>query len=347
MSVSSRATTASRCLKTLLVAIPLIGLGGMTMKTAAANLEAAPDVAPAPSVAYRSVDIDGVRIFYREAGPADAPAVLLLHGFPSSSHMYRDLIPRLADRYRVIAPDYPGFGYSDFPDPQAFGYSFERYAQVMDRFVERIGLARYALYIQDYGAPVGLRLALLAPERVSALVVQNGNAYDEGLSRDWDALKEHWRNPTPASREKLRAWLTADGIRQQYTAGLAEAQAARISPDGWNLDWLLLNRPGNIDVQLDLFGDYRSNVALYPRFQRFFREHRPPTLIVWGRNDPFFTVEGAMAYRRDLPDAELHLLDAGHFALETHATEIATLMREFLGRHLHANSVARQPLTHR
>jgi pimeloyl-ACP methyl ester carboxylesterase len=334
-------------LKRLLAAVPLYCLGGIAMNTAAANPQAAPTVAPAAAITYRSVAIDGVRIFYREAGPADAPALLLMHGFPSSSHMYRDLMPRLADRYRVIAPDYPGFGYSDFPDPKAFGYSFERYAQVVDRFVAHLGLARYALYIQDYGAPVGLRLALLAPERVSALIVQNGNAYDEGLSRDWDALKAHWREPTPASREQLRGWLTADGIRQQYTAGLGEAQAARISPDGWNLDWLLLNRPGNIDVQLDLFADYRSNVELYPRFQRFFREHRPPTLIVWGRNDPFFTVEGAKAYQRDLPDAELHLLDAGHFALETHAAEIAALMREFLGRRLHAKSDARQAPTHR
>lgn len=289
---------------------------------------------PAPGVAYRNIEIDGVRTFYREAGPADAPTLLLMHGFPSSSHMFRELIPGLADRYHVIAPDYPGFGYSDFPDRERFSYSFDSYARLMDRFARRLGLEHYALYIQDYGAPIGLRLALLAPERVSALIVQNGNAYEEGLSADWDALKEYWRDPTARSRDKLRGWLTADGIRQQYTAGLSTEQAARISPDTWSLDWSLLNRPGNIDLQLDLFADYRSNVALYPQFQRFLRERRPPTLIVWGRHDPFFTVEGAQAYRRDIPDAELHLLDTGHFALETHASQIIALIRDFLARRL-------------
>jgi pimeloyl-ACP methyl ester carboxylesterase len=299
----------------------------------ATQVEPAPRAAVATiPTAYRAIVIDGVRIFYREAGPRDGPAVLLLHGFPASSHMYRDLIPRLADRYRVIAPDYPGFGYSDFPDPRRFRYGFEEYARLIDRFARNVELHRHALYIQDYGAPIGLRLALRAPERVTALVVQNGNAYEEGLSKDWDPLKEHWRQPTAASREKLRGWLTAEGIRLQYVAGLPPELAERISPDAWNIDWLLLNRPGNIDVQLDLFGDYQSNVALYAEFQRFFRERRPPTLIVWGRRDPFFTVEGARAYLRDIPNAELHLLDTGHFALETHAAEIAALMREFLGR---------------
>jgi pimeloyl-ACP methyl ester carboxylesterase len=323
-----------RLLGSLLVATASFSSGAIAMQTTKARTRALPVLAAAPAVTYSEVDIDGVRIFYREAGPPDAPTLLLLHGFPSSSHMYRDLIPGLADRYHVLAPDYPGFGYSDFPDRGRFAYTFESYARLIDRFVQRLGLDRHALYIQDYGAPIGLRLALLAPERVSALIVQNGNAYDEGLSADWDALKDHWRNPTPASREKLRGWLSADGIRQQYTAGLDAEQAARISPDTWNLDWALLNRPGNIDVQLDLFGDYRSNVALYPQFQRFLREHRPPTLIVWGRHDPFFTIAGAQAYRRDVPDAELHLLDAGHFALETHAAEITQLMREFLARRL-------------
>jgi pimeloyl-ACP methyl ester carboxylesterase len=285
-------------------------------------------------VAHRSVVIDGVRVFYREAGPRDAPAVLLLHGFPSSSHMFRQLIPALADRYRVIAPDYPGFGNSDFPPADTFRYGFEAYAEVVEKFTRAVGLARYALYLQDYGAPVGLRLALKAPERVTALIVQNGNAYDEGLSAGWEPIKAYWREPTPARREALRGWLNPSGVRFQYVAGLTPALVERVSPDTWTLDWALLSRPGNVEVQLDLFGDYRSNVALYPAFQAYFREHSPPTLIVWGRLDPFFTVEGAKAFQRDLPAAELHLLEAGHFALETHAPEIAALMRDFLARRL-------------
>jgi pimeloyl-ACP methyl ester carboxylesterase len=285
-------------------------------------------------VRHRSIDVEGVRIFYREAGRRDAPTLLLLHGFPSSSHMFRHLMPALADRWHVVAPDYPGFGASEFADPKSFRYSFESYARVVDRFTQALGLERYALYIQDYGAPVGLRLALRAPERVSALVVQNGNAYEEGLSREWEPLQAYWREPTAARREQLRGWLGADGTRAQYTAGLADAQIELLSPDTWVLDWALLSRPGNLDIQLDLFGDYQSNLALYPAFQAFFRERRPPTLIVWGERDPFFTVAGARAYRRDLPQAELHLLDAGHFALETHGQEIAALMRDFLGRHL-------------
>jgi pimeloyl-ACP methyl ester carboxylesterase len=279
---------------------------------------------------YRSAEIDGLKLFYREAGSPDAPALLLLHGFPASSHMFRNLIPALADRYHVVAPDYPGFGYSDFPDRQHFRYGFASYAEIIDKFTQAIGLHRYALYIQDYGAPVGLRLALRAPERVTALIVQNGNAYEEGLSDAWSPIKAYWRDPTPENREKLRGWLTLDGTRSQYTTGLSDAQVELVSPDAWMLDWSLLSRPGNIDLQLDLFGDYRTNVALYPEFQGFFRKHRPPTLIVWGRSDPFFTVAGAQAYRRDLPNAELHLLDAGHFALETNGTEIAAHIRRYL-----------------
>lgn len=279
---------------------------------------------------YKSIRIEGVKLFYREAGAPDAPALLLLHGFPTSSHMFRDLIPALADRYHVVAPDYPGFGYSDFPDRARFPYSFASYAEIIDKFTQAIGLRRYALYVQDYGAPVGLRLALRAPERVTALVVQNGNAYEEGLSDAWGPIKDYWRDPTPANRDKMRVFLTLDGTRTQYTAGLADSQVELVSPDNWMLDWSLLSRPGNIDLQLDLFGDYQTNVALYPDFQAFFRERRPPTLIVWGRFDPFFTVAGAQAYRRDLPDAELHLLDAGHFALETQGPEIAAHIRRFL-----------------
>jgi pimeloyl-ACP methyl ester carboxylesterase len=285
-------------------------------------------------VRHRTIEVDGVRVFYREAGPRDAPTLLLLHGFPSSSHMFRHLMPALADRWHIVAPDYPGFGASEFPDERRFAYGFASYAGLIDRFTQALGLERYALYIQDYGAPIGLRLALRAPERVSALIVQNGNAYEEGLSREWEPLQAYWRDPTPQRREGLRGWLDADGTRAQYTAGLTDAQIELLSPDTWTLDWGLLSRPGNIDLQLDLFADYQSNVALYPQFQRFLRERKPPTLIVWGQRDPFFTVEGALAYRTDVPEAELHLLDAGHFALETHGPEIAALMRAFLSRHL-------------
>ena len=286
----------------------------------------------ASTVEYRTLDVNGVEIFYREAGPREAPTILLLHGFPSSSFMFRELIPALADRYHVIAPDYPGFGQSAFPPANAFAYTFENYARAMDAFVRSLGIERFVLYIQDYGAPIGLRLALLEPERLAGLIVQNGNAYEEGLSDAWDPLKAFWREPTAANREKLRGWLNAEGVREQYIAGVPKGLLSRFSPDTWTLDWSLLNRPGNIDVQLDLFGDYRTNVDLYPRFQAMLRERRPPTLVVWGEHDPFFTTAGALAYRRDVPDAEVHLLEAGHFALETHGAEIASRIRAFLSR---------------
>jgi pimeloyl-ACP methyl ester carboxylesterase len=302
------------------------------LSTAAAAAAAAAAAEPAPAIEYRAVFVDGIRVAYREAGPRDAPTLLLLHGFPSSSFMYRDLIPRLADRWRVIAPDYPGFGDSDFPPPGEYEYTFAQLARTLDRFTAELSLSHYALYIQDYGAPIGLRLALAHPERVSALIVQNGNAYEEGLSGAWDPLKAFWRDPSRDNRERLRGWLTPAGIRQQYLAGVPEALHARFTPDTWTLDWARLSRPGNLDMQIGLFGDYRANVALYPRFQEFLRTRRPPTLIVWGRHDPFFTEAGAGAYLRDLPDAELHLLETGHFALETHAAEIAALMRDFLAR---------------
>lgn len=314
----------------LLIA-PLVA-GSPPARAAGDPDRAAQAAAPDVRVSYHRTEVDGVQIFYREAGPRDAPAVLLLHGFPTSSHMYRELIPALSDRYRVVAPDYPGFGQSDFPPPGRYRYSFESFARTLDGFTRRIGLRRFALYVQDYGAPVGLRLALLGPERITALIVQNGNAYEEGLSPAWDPLKAYWREPSPANREKLRGWLTADGLRGQYAAGLTSEQEAKLSPDTWTLDWALLSRPGNVDVQLDLFADYRTNVDLYPEFQRFFREHRPPALVVWGTRDPFFTVAGARAYARDLPDAEVYLLDAGHFALETSGPQIARLMRDFLSR---------------
>jgi pimeloyl-ACP methyl ester carboxylesterase len=286
------------------------------------------------TVSHHSVFIDGVRVAYREAGPSNAPVLLLLHGFPTSSFMYRDLMPRLADRWRVIAPDYPGFGDSDFPATGEYEYSFAQLSRTLEKFTRILQLRRYALYLQDYGAPVGLRLALAHPERVTALIVQNGNAYEEGFSGAWDPLKAYWRDPSRKNREQLRGWLTAEGMRQQYVAGMPESELSRFAPDTWTLDWARLSRPGNIDMQIGLFGDYRRNVELYPSFQRYFREHRPPMLIVWGLHDPFFTQAGARAYLRDLPDAELHLLDAGHFALETRASRIASLVREFLERRL-------------
>jgi pimeloyl-ACP methyl ester carboxylesterase len=288
-------------------------------------------------VEHRTIEVNGVTVFYREAGPRNATTLLLLHGFPSSSFMYRDLIPALADRYHVLAPDYPGFGQSAFPPPREFAYTFENYARLIEAFVREKRIERFVLYIQDYGAPIGLRLALAQPERLAALIVQNGNAYEEGFSDAWDPLKEYWRAPTAANREKLRGWLNAEGVRLQYVAGAPNELLPRFSPDTWTLDWSLLNRPGNIDVQLDLFGDYRTNVELYPRFQAMLRERRPPTLVVWGEHDPFFTKAGALAFKRDVPDAEVHLLPTGHFALETHGEEIAARIRAFLARSARAD----------
>jgi pimeloyl-ACP methyl ester carboxylesterase len=283
-------------------------------------------------VRHRKVKAGGLDIFYREAGRRDAPTLLLLHGFPTSSHMFRHLIPALADRWHLVAPDYPGFGYSDFPERGAYAYGFAAYAELMAAFTDAIGLGRYALYIQDYGAPVGLRLALLRPDRVTAVIAQNGNAYAEGLSPLWDPLKAYWRDPSPENRKVLQGWLGADGTQTQYTAGVPKEQLDRLAPDSWTLDWQRLSRPGNIDLQLDLFGDYRSNVELYPEFQRFLRDRRPATLVLWGRRDPFFTEAGALAYRRDVPEAEVRLLDGSHFLLETHFPSSLRLIRGFLER---------------
>lgn len=289
-------------------------------------------IAAAPATHHRTIAIDGVEIFYREAGRADAPAVVLLHGFPTSSRMFRDLIPALATRYRVVAPDYPGFGHSATPDRKSFAYTFANYARMTDLLLTRLGIDRYALYVQDYGAPVGFRLALLRPERVSALVVQNGNAYDEGLSPFWDPIRAYWKTPSKANRNALRAGLTLEATRAQYVDGVRDP--SRIDPDNWLVDQALLDRPGIDEIMLDLFRDYATNTGLYPQFQQFFRAHQPPTLIVWGQNDVIFPAEGARAYLRDLPQAELHLLDSGHFALEDKGPEIAGLMKGFLGRHL-------------
>lgn len=299
----------------------------------------------ATAVAYHTVTVDGVEVFYREAGPGDAPTVLLLHGFPTSSHMYRDLIPALADRYHVVAPDFPGFGRSGMPPRAQFGYTFAHLADVTDGFAQALGLARYALYVMDYGAPVGYRLALKHPERVSALVVQNGNAYAEGLGDFWAPLKRYWASGAAADRDSLRGQFTLDATKWQYLHGLpTAAHSARVSPDAYTLDQHYLDRPGNAEVQLDLFYDYRTNVALYPAFQAYFRRYQPPTLVVWGKHDEIFPAQGAEPYKRDLHTLEYHLLDAGHFALETHGPEITQLMRDFLARHVARTAGAAAPL---
>jgi pimeloyl-ACP methyl ester carboxylesterase len=281
---------------------------------------------------YRTIDVEGLNLFYRQAGPSDAPAVLLLHGFPTSSHMYRELIPALADRYRVVAPDLPGFGFTDAPDRKRFKYTFEHLADVIERFTEALGLSRYALYVFDYGAPIGFRLAVRHPERITAVISQNGNAYLQGLSEGWNPIQAYWKEPSPENRAALRAFLKPEATEWQYRHGVPTPE--RLSPDAWTLDTALLARPGNDEIQLDLFGDYQSNVALYPKFQEYFRTQRPPLLAVWGKNDPFFLPAGAEAFKRDNPAAEVHLLEAGHFALESQGPEIAVIIRDFLARKL-------------
>jgi pimeloyl-ACP methyl ester carboxylesterase len=279
-------------------------------------------------VSFRKVDVDGFNIFCREAGPRDAPALLLLHGFPSAGHMFRDLIPQLSDRFRVIAPDLPGFGQSDMPDHGEFTYTFDNVARVIDRFTEVVGLVRFAIYVFDYGAPTGFRLVTWHPERVTAIISQNGNAYEEGLSDGWKPIRAYWEDPSQANRDALRAFLAPETTIWQYTHGVPDVTT--ISPDGYSLDNFYLTRPGADEVQLDLFGDYKSNVALYPEFQAYFRNHKPRFLAVWGKNDPFFLPAGAEAFARDIPDAVVRFFDTGHFALETHANEIGAAIRDFL-----------------
>jgi pimeloyl-ACP methyl ester carboxylesterase len=282
------------------------------------------------TIAYRNADVDGFRVFYREAGRADAPKLLLLHGFPSSSHMFRDLIPLLADRFHIVAPDLPGFGQSDLPDRERFAYTFENIANVIDRFTEVIGFDRFAVYVFDYGAPTGFRLALKHPERITAIVSQNGNAYEEGLSDGWNPIRTYWKDASAANREALRAMLALETTVWQYTHGVVDKES--VSPDGYTLDDYYMKRPGASEIQLDLFRDYRSNVALYPEFQAYFRTHRPPFLAVWGKHDPFFLPAGAEAFKRDMPEAVVRFFDTGHFALETHAAEIAEAIADFLMR---------------
>ena len=279
------------------------------------------------AIHYRTAKVDNRNVFYREAGASGAPKLLLLHGFPTAGHMFRDLIPLLADRFHIVAPDLPGFGNSDMPDK---ANTFDQIAATIDRFAETIGFDRYAVYVFDYGAPTGFRLAVKHPERIIAIISQNGNAYEEGLSEGWTPIRAYWQDRSAANREALRAFLKPETTVWQYTHGVPDV--TRVSPEGYTLDNFYASRPGVADVQLDLFGDYKSNVALYPTFQQYFRTHKPPLLAVWGKNDPFFLPPGAEAFKRDIPNATVRFFDTGHFALETHAAEIAAAIREFIPR---------------
>ena len=281
-----------------------------------------------PTVSLHTVEADGVKIFYRESGPADAPVLLLLHGYPTSSHMFRDLFPRLASTYRLIAPDLPGFGFTEVPAERNYHYSFDNLAVTTNAFVEALGLKRYAIYVFDYGAPTGFRLALSHPERVTAIITQNGNAYEEGLGDAWNPIQKYWKEPSQANRDALRQFVGFDGTKYQYVHGTTDPM--KVAPEACWLDSALLQRPGNIDIQLDLFLDYANNIKLYPAFQEYFRNHQPPLLATWGKNDPFFTPPGAKAFQRDIPSAKVVFYNTGHFALETHVAEITAEIRSFL-----------------
>ncbi|QOZ10319.1 alpha/beta fold hydrolase [Bradyrhizobium sp. CCBAU 51765] len=309
--------------------LPLLTAGAAISQNA--SVANAKPGSKAPIVTYhRTRTVDGVKIFYREAGRKGAPVVLLLHGFPTSSHMFRNLIPELADRYHVIAPDYPGYGQSDMPDRAKFAYTFDRFGELVDGLLDQLGVSNFAMYVMDYGAPVGWRLALKHPERVTALIVQNGNAYDEGLKEFWDPIKAYWSDHSEEHRTALYKLVTPEITKFQYTDGVSDV--ARVAPDNWVHDQALLDRPGNAEIQMDLFYDYRTNLPLYPKVQAYFRKHQPPTLIVWGKNDKIFPADGAHPYKRDLPKVEFHLIDTGHFALEDKADEMVPLIRDFLNR---------------
>jgi pimeloyl-ACP methyl ester carboxylesterase len=292
-----------------------------------------------PVVTYKTVDVDGIKVFYREAGPADAPVLLLLHGFPTSSHMYRDLMPKLADRFRVVAPDYPGYGFSDAPPAGEFGYTFERLTDVIERFTDKLGLRQYSLYMQDFGGPVGLRLAMRRPGRVEALIVQNAVAHAEGLSDAIAPARRFWANRNAETEKAMRELFTLETTKFQYLHGAARPE--RVSPDSWTLDQALLDRPGNTEIQLALLYDYRNNLARYPAWQAYLREQQPPMLVVWGVNDPFFTVAGANAYKRDVPEAELHFFGGGHFMLEEYSAQVAAVIKSFLQAQLSAAAAGR------
>jgi pimeloyl-ACP methyl ester carboxylesterase len=292
-----------------------------------------------PLIHRKRIEADGVRVFYREAGDWNAPVVLLLHGFPASSFQYRELIPRLADRYHVIAPDLPGFGFTEVPKERGYVYSFDALAKTIEAFVDALGLKQYALYVFDYGAPTGFRLAMGHPERVTAIVSQNGNAYEEGLGDAWAPLRRYWSDPSLANRNAIRGALTAEGMRREYSVGMPNSDV--VAPESYTLDSALLARPGNVDIQLDLFLDYANNVKLYPKFQEYFRKSKPPLLAIWGKNDLYFIPPGAEAFRRDIPNAVVQFLDTGHFALETHLEEIASAMRTFLAANIARSEAAR------
>jgi pimeloyl-ACP methyl ester carboxylesterase len=319
----------------LLLAAAFAGALAAPIAAAAADANATLSPTAAVQVRYQRTKVDGIEIFYREAGPKDAPVLLLLHGFPTSSQMFRDLIPRLADKYHVVAPDYPGYGYSEMPDRAKFSYSFDNYANIVDKLTQQIGLDRYALYVMDYGAPVGFRIASKHPERVTALIIQNGNAYDEGLLKFWDPIKAYWVTGQPKEREANRWLTTIKATYWQYTNGAKDLTL--VDPDAWTVDQALMERPGNAEIQLDMLYDYKTNPPLYPQWQAYFREHQPPALIVWGKNDEIFPPPGAWPYKRDLPNVEIHMLDAGHFALETNGPEIASLIRDFMARNVPAS----------
>lgn len=290
-------------------------------------------------VFHKTINIDGLDIFYREAGPEDAPTILLLHGFPTSSHMFRNLIPALSDTFHMVAPDYPGFGNSSMPKVDEFEYTFDHIAEIVDRFIDKLGLSKYSLYVMDYGAPVGFRIAAKHPERVESLIVQNGNAYEEGLRDFWKPIKAFWKDKTEENADELRKnLLTIEATKWQYTNGVKNPEA--IAPDNWFNDQYLLDRPGNKDIQIQLFFSYGSNPPLYPEWQAYFRKHQPPALIVWGKNDYIFPAEGAAPYKRDLKNVELHLLDTGHFALEEDGEFIAEHIRAFLSKHVHGIKAA-------
>jgi pimeloyl-ACP methyl ester carboxylesterase len=318
-----KALTTSLTRATLAAAfVTGLGIAGATVSPAQST---------EPSVTktvHKSVKVDGLDIFYREAGRKDAPTVLLLHGFPTSSQMFRNLIPALADKYHVVAPDYPGFGNSSMPAPDKFDYTFDNLAHIVNGFTQKLGLKRYSLYVMDYGAPVGFRLATAHPERVQSLIVQNGNAYEEGLKEFWDPIRAYWKNPSEENATPLRGFLNLATTKWQYTNGTRNPE--QLSPDTWTVDQYLLDRPGNKDIQLKLFYDYRTNPALYPVWQAYFRAHQPPTLVVWGKNDVIFPTDGAHPYKRDLKNVDFHLLDTGHFALEEDGDVIVRHIRRFL-----------------
>lgn len=312
----------------LLVSAAAIGLSVSPAAGRPPTSASAATSAHASQVHYRTVSIDGVDVFYREAGDPSKPTILLLHGFPTSSHMFRNLIPALADRYHLVAPDYPGFGHSAMPDPATFAYTFDNLANVISKFTRQVGLEKYTLYVQDYGAPIGYRLATESPERVQGLIVQNGNAYEEGLREFWDPVKAYWANQSAGNRAVLEKFLTIDVTKWQYTNGVRDAST--ISPDTWTIDQVGLDRPGNKEIQLQLFLSYGTNPPLYPRWQEYFRTYQPPTLIVWGKNDHIFPAQGAEPYKRDLKNIDFNLLDTGHFALEEDGALIADKIRSFM-----------------